>query len=41
MGAGATVPRRAIIARDVEPNGMTINQLNHYYGPAYADGLYS
>lgn len=39
-GPEATVPRRAIIARDVEPNGMTLAQLDDYYGPAYAHGLY-
>ena len=36
----AKVPRRAVIARDVEPSGMTVEQLDDYYGPSYAAGLY-
>jgi len=36
----ATVPRRAVIAHEVEPNGMTITELDDYYGPSYADKLY-
>jgi len=36
----ATVPRRAVIAHQVEPNGMTITELDDYYGPRYADKLY-
>jgi len=36
----ATVPRRAVIAHEVEPNGMTITELDDYYGPRYADKLY-
>jgi hypothetical protein len=37
----ATVPRRAVIAKEVEPNGMTVEQLDDYYRPAnYAKGLY-
>jgi uncharacterized protein len=37
----AHVPRRAVIAKEVEPSGMTIEQLDDYYDPAnYAKGLY-
>jgi uncharacterized protein len=37
----AKVPRRAVIARQVEPNGMTVDQLDDYYRPEnYAKGLY-
>lgn len=36
----ATVPRRAVIAHEVEPSGMTITELDDYYGPSYADKLY-
>lgn len=35
-----TVPRRAVIAHEVEPNGMTITELDDYYGPSYANKLY-
>lgn len=35
------VPRRAVIAREVEPSGMTIEQLDDYYKPEnYSRGLY-
>ena len=35
------VPRRAVIAKEVEPSGMTIEQLDDYYRPEnYARGLY-
>jgi PPOX class probable FMN-dependent enzyme len=38
----ATVPRRAVIAATVEPNGMTVEQLDEYYAEAnYSKGLYS
>ena len=38
----ATVPRRALIAKEVEPSGMTIEQLDDYYSPEnYAKGLYA
>jgi PPOX class probable FMN-dependent enzyme len=38
----ARVPRRAVIARDVEPSGMTVEQLDEYYKPEnYAKGLYA
>jgi len=37
----AKVPRRAVIAKEVEPNGMTIEQLDDYYKPEnYSKGLY-
>jgi PPOX class probable FMN-dependent enzyme len=37
----AHVPRRAVIAKEVEPSGMTIEQLDDYYRPDnYAKGLY-
>jgi PPOX class probable FMN-dependent enzyme len=37
----ARVPRRAVIAREVEPSGMTIEQLDDYYRPeSYSQGLY-
>ncbi|WP_309650648.1 MSMEG_1061 family FMN-dependent PPOX-type flavoprotein [Nocardioides sp.] len=34
------VPRRAVVAHDVEPSGMSIEELDAYYGPSYAEGLY-
>jgi PPOX class probable FMN-dependent enzyme len=38
----ARVPRRAVIANEVEPSGMTVEQLDDYYDPAnYAKGLYA
>ncbi len=38
----ARVPRRAVIAREVEPNGMTVEQLDDYYTPeSYSQGLYA
>ena len=38
----ATVPRRALIAREVEAHGMSVEQLDDYYAPAtYAKGLYA
>jgi uncharacterized protein len=37
----ARVPRRAVIAGQVEPSGMTVDQLDDYYRPEnYAKGLY-
>ena len=37
----ARVPRRAVIAAEVEPAGMTVEQLDDYYDPAnYSKGLY-
>jgi uncharacterized protein len=36
------VPRRAVIAAQVEPNGMTVEELDQYYEEAnYSKGLYS
>jgi PPOX class probable FMN-dependent enzyme len=36
------VPRRAVIARDVEPTGQTLEELDEYYKPEnYAKGLYA
>ena len=38
----AKVPRRAVIAKEVEPTGMTVEQLDDYYAPDnYAKGLYA
>jgi PPOX class probable FMN-dependent enzyme len=38
----ARVPRRAVIAKEVEPNGMTVEQLDEYYKPEnYNRGLYA
>lgn len=38
----ATVPRRALVTQQIEPNGMTIEQLDDYYSPeTYAKGLYA
>ena len=37
----ARVPRRAVIANEVEPSGMSVEQLDDYYRPEnYAKGLY-
>jgi PPOX class probable FMN-dependent enzyme len=36
------VPRRAVIAHDVEPTGMTLEQLDDYYRPEnYEKGMYA
>lgn len=36
------VPRRAVIAHDVEPTGMTLQQLDEYYEPDnYSRGMYA
>ena len=38
----AVVPRRAVIAAQVEPNGMSVEQLDEYYKPEnYNKGLYA
>jgi PPOX class probable FMN-dependent enzyme len=38
----AKVPRRAVIAKEVEPSGMSIEQLDDYYRPDnYSKGLYA
>ncbi|WP_134741266.1 MSMEG_1061 family FMN-dependent PPOX-type flavoprotein [Nocardioides sp. 503] len=36
-----TVPRRAVLAHDVEPSGKTIEELDEYYGPSYEEQLYA
>jgi len=36
----ARVPRRAVIAHELEPSGRTIEELDEYYGPQYREGLY-
>lgn len=36
----ARVPRRAVIARELEPSGKTLEELDEYYGPQYLEGLY-
>jgi len=37
-----TVPRRALVTQQVEPTGMTLEQLDEYYSPeTYARGLYA
>ena len=35
-----TVPRRAVIAHELEPDGRSVEELDTYYGPAYERGLY-
>jgi len=35
-----TVPRRAVIARELEPSGRTLEELDDYYGPQYRESLY-
>lgn len=35
------VPRRAVIAHEIEPSGMSLDELDHYYGVTYEEGLYS
>ncbi len=36
------VPRRAVIASEIEPSGMTVEQLDEYYRPEnYVRGLYA
>ena len=38
----ARVPRRAVIANEVEPSGMSVEQLDDYYRTEnYAKGLYA
>ena len=34
------VPRRAVVAARVEPDGRSVEELDAYYGPSYAEGLY-
>ena len=36
------VPRRAVLAHEIEPTGMTVEQLDDYYRPEnYSKGLYA
>lgn len=34
------LPRRAVIARTLENNDLSLEQLEAYYGPSYSDNLY-
>ena len=34
------VPRRSVIAQQLEPTGKTLEELDEYYGPGYREGLY-
>ena len=36
----SVAPRRAVIAHRVEPSGRSVEELDTYYGPSYAAGLY-
>lgn len=36
----ATVPRRAVIAHEVERDTRSVAELDVYYGPSYSEGLY-
>lgn len=36
----AVVPRRAVIAHTTEETGMTLSELDDYYGEQYSSGLY-
>lgn len=40
MGTGGYGAPTPVIAHEVEPSGMTITELDDYYGPRYADKLY-
>ena len=37
----AIIPRRAVLAQQLERPGSTVDELDAYYGPSYADHLYS
>lgn len=37
----ARVPRRAVIAKEVEANDLPLEALDEYYGEGYRDGLYA
>ncbi len=37
----ARVPRRAVLAHALEPGGRSLEELDDYYGPSYAERLYS
>lgn len=39
-GADGAVPRRAVIAHTTEQTGMTLAELDQYYGEQYTSGLY-
>jgi len=39
-GAEGSVPRRAVIAHTTEQTGMTLEELDDYYGEQYSAGLY-
>jgi PPOX class probable FMN-dependent enzyme len=34
------VPRRAVIAHELEPSDKSVEELDDYYGPSYREGLY-
>ena len=34
------MPRRAVLAHELERPESTVAELDEYYGPSYADGLY-
>ena len=36
----AIIPRRAVLAQKLERPGSTVDELDAYYGPSYADHLY-
>ncbi len=36
----AIIPRRAVLAQQLERPGSTVDELDAYYGPSYADHLY-
>ena len=36
----AIIPRRAVVAQQLERPGSTVDELDAYYGPSYADHLY-
>jgi PPOX class probable FMN-dependent enzyme len=38
--ADGRVPRRSVIAHELEPSGKTVEELDVYYGPQYREGLY-
>ena len=39
-GASGAVPRRAVIAHELEVPDTSVEELDAYYGPAYAEGIY-
>ena len=36
----AIIPRRAVLAQQLERPGSSVDELDAYYGPSYADHLY-